>query len=183
MSAERRIAYDGQPYTHQEFLDFYGDATVQAYWEAAEVHNTMDAGALQPGAEATPPPDAEAPQPAAIPQPRISINKMPQLQADAAPWFPSWADCEFLREALPAQQAALVANGFYFRVASSPREAMNLAYKLYDHLPLRAEAFADCHLFEAEALAVVAEKVNWVQDTNRPRWLRVDFFCYMPLAK
>lgn len=75
-------------------------------------------------------------------------------------------------------------SGIRFAVASTPRDAMNLAYKLHDQLPLSTAALVTFDLAAAlgkpEALAVVAEQIFRVPDHNRPPYRRVDFFCYMP---
>ena len=80
-----------------------------------------------------------------------------------------------------ALQAALGRNQ---RNATSEREAINSAYALCSWLPLPAEAIVSpgfnlaAALGQPTAVAVVAERVQRVPDTNRAPKERVDFFCY-----
>ena len=98
--------------------------------------------------------------------------------------LPPWQESVFLRTTLPRQQAEFVASGHVFNFATNPRGAMNLAYELEQYLPLPASAFVRFdlgnHLTGSQPLAVVAEKVHRLQDSNRPTYVRIDFFCYMP---
>ena len=92
-----------------------------------------------------------------------------------------------MQATLPHQEAEFAGSGQVFRVATSPREAMDLAYTLEQHLPLPARAFVNFDLgsrFSASPpLVVVAEKVLRVRDHNRPPHCRIDFFCYMPTGE
>ena len=82
---------------------------------------------------------------------------------------------------LPRQQQALAASGVDVPRATYAREAMNLAYELEEYLPLDASEFVTFDLrrrFSAQdALAMTAEKVLRVPDTNRRGApCRIDFF-------
>ena len=58
----------------------------------------------------------------------------------------SWEDSVFLQATLPRQQAGFATSSQVFRAATSPREAMDLAYVLEQHLPLPASALIDFDL-------------------------------------
>ena len=98
--------------------------------------------------------------------------------------MPAWENSEFLVTTLPYQEAAFKASIDNSHVATNPRQAMNRAYELAQYLPLPASAFVRFdlgkHLTGSQPLAVVAEKVLRVRDINRPTYVRVEFFCYMP---
>ena len=86
---------------------------------------------------------------------------------------------------LRAQQQALAANGVIIPRATNARHAMNLAYQFEQHLPLNAQQFGPldfrAYFSAQDALAVTAEKVLRVPDTNRRGApCRIDFFAYMP---
>ena len=99
-------------------------------------------------------------------------------------YVPAWENSEFLVTTLPRQQTAFKASTDSSRVASSARQAMDMAYELAQYLPLRASDFVNIdlgsHLSESSPVAVVAEKVLRLRDSNRPTYVRIEFFCYMP---
>ena len=146
----------------------------------------IGAPAAEPAAApAAPGTTAPAAAPAAAPagpgasQPGLSSPDGLQLAVIVS----AWQDSEFLLATLPRQQAEFEASGHPFNVATNPREAMDLAYELEQHLPLPASAFVNfdlgSRLSASPPLAVVAEKVLRVPDTNRPPHCRIDIFCYM----
>ena len=130
-----------------------------------------------------------APEPAAAPAapndaaPAAALTVAPD-GSQLAVTLPPWAESEFLRSTLPRQQAEFDRSGYVVSFANDPRQAMNLAYELEKYLPLPASAFVSFdlgnHLTGSQPLAVVAEKVLRVRDSNRPPHVRIDFFCYMP---
>ena len=133
--------------------------------------------------------EAPAPEPAAAPAapndaaPAAALTVEPDgLQL--AVTLPPWHESEFLRITLPRQQAEFDASGYVVNVATNPRQAMNRAYQLEQYLPLPASAFVRFdlgnHLTGSQPLAVVAEKVLRLRDSNRPTYVRIEFFCYMP---
>ena len=137
---ERRQALDGEWYTMEEFKKFYQKpyGTLSAWrrcWDQAEREVVLP-GASQPGlSHAAAPaaaPAAPAAEPVAAPAAPGVLQPGPlspgDLQLALVPT--GWQGSEFLHTILPQQQAALAASGQVFRVATHPREAMDLAYQL-----------------------------------------------------
>ena len=46
---ERRLALDGNPYTFDEFVDYYGEEWATRYWNSADIHRAEESrgGPLQ----------------------------------------------------------------------------------------------------------------------------------------
>ena len=87
----------------------------------------------------------------------------------------------FMTETLPRKATEFAAAVPEFRKYRTARDAMNGAYALSKHLPLRADTLTTLDLatdFGEEGAIVVAEKVSRVPDPNRGGDSRVDFFCY-----
>ena len=158
---------------------------------APDASGALEPGPLEPGAAdaagAAAAPAAPAADPVAAPADSAAFQL--GSRAEARRKSP-WAESEFLRSTLPRQQAefdaswCLDAQAGVVSFANNPRQAMNLAYKLEKYLPLPASAFVRFdlgnHLTGSQPLAVVAEKVHRLRDSNRPTYVRIDFFCYMP---
>ena len=68
-----------------------------------------------------------------------------------------------------------------------PDGALNLAYELYDHLPLPDRALCNDSLKQklniSDALFVAAEMIPRIPDHNRAGLNRVDLFAYMPTGE
>ena len=68
-----------------------------------------------------------------------------------------------------------------------PDGALNLAYELYDHLPLSDRALSNGSLKQwlniSDALFVAAEMIPRIPDHNRAGLNRVDLFAYMPTGE
>ena len=160
---ERRQALDGEWYTMEEFMQYYEEPY---YWDQA-VREARRSAAEPAAALAAP----GASQPGPVPPVDLQLGLVER----------PWQDAEFLQATLPTRKSSFSGSGQVFRVATSPREAMGLAYTLEQHLPLPASAFVNFDLgsrFSASPpLVVVAEKVLRVRDHNRPPHCRIDSFC------
>ena len=214
---EKRQANDGEWYTEEEFWQYYKSSALggrhywkKAGWKSAESGPEPSDGTADSAAEpAAAPAEPGASQPGSLPfdgtatpaaEPAAASAEpgasqpgpvpLDALQLALVPVAPSWQDSKFLQETLPQQEAQFAASGRDFRRATTPRQAIDLAYALQSFLPLPASAFVSSDLgrrFSAlrTPLAVVAEKVLRVREDNRPHecsW-RIDFFCYFPTGE
>jgi len=95
-----------------------------------------------------------------------------------------WMETPFYSECLAAGPRNLMQAGVQYAKAETAREALNLAYQLYNWLPLSDTALSNGQLKDwlniSDALFVAAERVPRVSDANRAQLNRVDFFAYMP---
>ena len=137
---------------------------------------------LQPTARPSDAPSFQSLLPTLSP-PRLPGSNPPR-SSDAGATQPGgvWHATPFFTTTLP-QNAALIVDPS--PKARNPRQTINLAYDLYEHLPLHARVLTVASFNLASALGepscveIVAERVRRIPDPNRALQ-RVDLFAYHP---
>ena len=105
------------------------------------------------------------------------------IPADASQQVSVWESSAFCSDHLPEQSRLFAESRHQVVKATTLRGFINLAYELYDYLPLQDSAIADFslsdHLGLHDAVLITAEIVNRISDHNRLRPQRVDIFVYL----
>ena len=203
-------------YTWAEFQKFYGfsDAAEQWYWAMPEPVLGPVPGLAVPAQPAVAPWPQQAPsQPAVAPRPWVvppQANVRPihgpphrPVRSAVAPGGASQpASAQLVLPGGAAQDAVAVAISFAHFLdsiadnqpvpqnakASNRRAAQNLAYAIYNSLPVLVDSISQRSVLDVQTIPrqlanrvitnITAEQIKRIPDANRPGCCRVDFFAY-----